>query len=220
MEAANEKREWIMAKTTELILFFVSEFPGVGRSKITLFLYTVDLIYRQYTGKPCTDLNYIYRNDGPFDQRIEECLDSLHQHGLLIKSRYEFLNMACWEYKTETANTGLLSLSACERNIVRHVAEQMKNVSVNQLLADMVLETKPMQDAIAHQRFNKPLRMDLVDNQFRDPTMDLETVWEAYEEMTVSTEQRTSGEVRALLKSSVPASENGLRTKTNTVAHS
>ncbi len=164
-----------------LISFFLHENPGSGRTQIVKFLYLTDLEYRHYQGKPVTDLEYIWGDFGPFDQRIYDALENMKAQGLVTEEPYTSnYGEPAYRYEFNGALKGDV-LHPAELAIAEEVAKQVRDTPLRTLLDDVVYQTLPMIDAKKRQARGEKLRMDQVNFAKQKFGIDLEEAWEADE---------------------------------------
>jgi hypothetical protein len=171
------------ARIAAMISFFLSENSGAGRTQIVKFLYLTDLEYRQYQGRQVTNLEYIWGDFGPFDQRIYDILDSMKSQGIVVEEEYvNNYGKPAFRYEL-LAPCNRDSLHRAEVEIAKYVAKQVRDTPLRTLLDDVVYQTTPMIDAIDRRARGQKLRMELVDLQKRKFGIDLEQAWEADESL-------------------------------------
>ena len=169
-----------------LICFFLSKNPGAGRTQIVKFLYLTDLEYRQYQGKPVTDLEYVWGDFGPFDQRIYNVLETMKRRGLVQEAEYvSGHGKPAYRYElTEPCRRD--GLHRAEVEVAEHIAAQVRDTPLRELLDDVVYETEPMLDAKQREARGQKLNMDVVNLKKRRFGIDLEKAWDNDEAITTS----------------------------------
>ncbi len=167
---------------SQAIRYLVEQVPGVGRTQIVKFLYLADLEARRALGRPLSDLDYIFYNHGPFDSRILSWLDRMEAGGEITTEQVCRFGAVAYCYRT-TDKPVPKAFSTGELLILNQVVEMIKNKSLQQVLEDIVYQTKPMRDAIDREAFGHRLRMDLVDNEARIPGLEIEKVLKSIQEL-------------------------------------
>ncbi len=174
-------------RIANLILFFLSENPGAGRTQIIKFLYLSDLEYRQYQGEPITDLEYIWGDHGPFDPRVYVVLDQMKADGTISEEPYaNAFGKPAYRYKSEISPKSD-GLHRAELRIAESVAKQVRDTPLRNLLDEVVYQTMPMLDAQDRDARGQKLRMELVNNQKRKFMIDLKDAFDAEESFDKNT---------------------------------
>ena len=177
MAAKERENERVAA----LISFFLLKNPGAGRTQIVKFLYLTDLAYRQYQGNPVTDLEYVWGDHGPFDKRIYDVLDAMKFEGRVREDTYRTsFGKPAYRYEP-AANCRQDGLHRAEIDIAEHVAGQVRDTPLRELLEDVVYQTAPMRDAQDRGARGQKLNMDLVNLEKRKFGIDLEQAWDGAE---------------------------------------
>lgn len=178
-----------------LILYFVDRLPRSGRTQIVKYLYLADLESRRHRGRSLTELKWQKHNHGPFDPQILSALESLTECGHVSEEEVEFPDGKRGRlYSTES--TPRIEFSDSDQAILDVVVKQYGNLTLRQLLDDVVYDSEPMKNAVDR----RPLDMSCVDNTAAIPGISLEDAWAGFRDAqagrTVSLEAalRTAGD--------------------------
>jgi hypothetical protein len=171
------------SRVAQMIRFFVERVPGAGRTQIVKFLYLADVESRRYLGRPISDLDYIWYDHGPFDSEILSQLDQLCDLGLIAGEKVCYPGRKAGYRYNATKTPVQFDFSKEERAILDYVAATYCSTPLQVLLEDVVYQTKPMLDAKEREAEGGRLRMELVDNEYRIPGMELERITGAIEDL-------------------------------------
>jgi hypothetical protein len=142
----------------ELLHAFVKRIPKCGQPQLVRLVYLTDLYARQFLGKPITDLEYIYHDNGPFDSRILIRLSSLVESGAIKESRGRLPGTFHYASQTKSSPSGL---SERQIAIVEYVIDEFGSLPARNLVR-VVNETSPVEKARWSGAKGKPLAMDLI----------------------------------------------------------
>jgi uncharacterized protein YwgA len=157
-----------------LLCFFIKSLPYLGRTQLVKLLYLTDLESRKLRGRPVTDLRYIWRIYGPFEERIIDNLTALRNRRVIHEVGQRFPGGACgYTYRMEKQMPVSSYLPKHDLAIAEYVEAMFGKASLRSLLEDVVYQTKPMMDAKEREAFGQRLRMNLVDY---DMPVDLDKV--------------------------------------------
>lgn len=174
------------SKTAQVLKYFAQQYQqpgsraGIPRTRLVKMAYLVDVLAREYLGRPITDFQYYRYHHGPYDRAILEYIDELVENGL-AEVRVE------WEadYRTKRLWDSGVSLSfdftPAESEILRYVAMNYLRMPMEELLKDVVYPTLPMQETT---RLEEKLPMDALNRRLAEVVgFDLEEVLEAEHEI-------------------------------------
>jgi hypothetical protein len=154
-----------LSKTAQVLKYFAQQYggpkrKGIPRKRLVKMAFMCDLLSREYTGTPITDLKYYRYTYGPYDRAVEEFATELEvtQHA---RTKVE------WDGDTEIKRLVDLGLpisfefSPEELEIVRYVAKNYLEMPMKELLDDVVYLTAPM---LHEEAEGERLKMDLVND--------------------------------------------------------
>lgn len=141
-----------------LILYFVCKTKGhIIKTQLVKFLYLADLYSVKWTGEQLTDLDWCYYTHGPWEQGIDEALDSLRQT-IVFRKNGNALMVELSDQSMQNMEFDFpLGLSLMLENIRREWAGTNKLPE----LLDYVYATAPMADAKSKFNASEKARLDL-----------------------------------------------------------
>ncbi len=143
------------------------------------FLYMSDHEARRYLGHPLTDLSYRKDDAGPSDERISSELTRMVEESSIEEEVHQLSDGSPNPRYRPTRGPLPCHLRPEEEAILAHVIENFGAAASDDHLRGAVSETRPMKEARAGERLN----LDLVDNELRQPGLELEYVIESAEEL-------------------------------------
>jgi uncharacterized protein YwgA len=167
------------SRAAQLIRYFVERAPGCGRTRLVKFLYMADHEARRFLGRPFTDLDYRFGYYGPFDPEIMRQVEQMVQEGKLGEEVFRRDGYKYYRY-SPTKQQVPCCFKKEEKFILEHIIEAYADLKLDDLLEDVVYQTRPMLEVKSR---GDRLRMELVDGEKRIPGMELERVTEAVEEL-------------------------------------
>jgi hypothetical protein len=167
------------SRVAQLIRFFVDRVPGAGRTRLVKSLYMADHEARRYLGHPLTDLVYRWDEHGPFDPEILRQLDHMQAAGYMNQEIKHAAGTT--HYMNTSAETpSFCPLKRDEMAILEYVVNSYASMILDDLLEEIVYQTRPMTSA---EKLGDRLKMELVDREQRIPGLELERMLEAAEEL-------------------------------------
>lgn len=160
--------EYLLSKEDQLIAFFVNQCSGrIGRTQLMKFLYLADYEARRYLGKSLSSIDYVWYHYGPYDRELNARLDRLIASGVVRSETQEFpTGKFGYRYSAGQRDVAY-SLHPDEFHILSYICETYSEMSLRDLLDEVVYETEPMKNAQEKNAKNESLNMGLVDNQKR-----------------------------------------------------
>lgn len=152
-----------MSKNAEVMKFFLELCPeGLGRTRMIKLLYLADLEARKATGKPITDLEYIWHHHGPFDKKFFDAIGEL-QAAKQAQPQVIDYGSGMVEKRLINVDGDWLpeTLDDAECAILEYVANRYMAVKLRDLLDEVVYKSRPMRE-VGHR--GETLPMDIVDN--------------------------------------------------------
>lgn len=184
-----------IAMLHKLILYFVDRLPRSGRTQIVKYVYLADLESRRHRGRSLTGLKWQKHNHDPFDPQILSALESLTASGDVSEEQVEFPDgKRGWLYSTES--TPGIEFSDSDQAILDLVVKQYGDMTLRQLLDDVVYESEPMKNAADR----RPLDMSCVNDEAAIPGISLDEAWAGFRDaqagrtVTLDSAMRTAGD--------------------------
>lgn len=135
-----------VSKNAQIIKFFTQLADnGIGRTKLFKLAYLADLEARKLMGRPISSFDYQWHNHGPFDRNVYEAIEELENSGLAetrpLHHGSGHVEKRLVDVKAQAA---LLGFSPAENEILQYVAARYMAVPLQELLDDIVYQSKPM----------------------------------------------------------------------------
>lgn len=156
-------------QTEHAIKYIVSRLSGrIVKTQLLKFIYLSDLELRKLTGRPISDLDYIWWNNGPYDKSFNRSLEHLRDTGFIIEeSRRRALDEKNYFLYHNGPEAIEEHLSNMEKEVIDKVVEAYFHLELPALLEDVVYETRPMLKAIKEKAFGERLDVEIVDYEYQ-----------------------------------------------------
>lgn len=155
-----------VSRNAQVLKFFAQQDRGIPRKRLVKMVYETDIIARQYLGKPVSTFEWRLFQYGPYSRGIPSAVDEL------VAGRW------AWTQETEATEDGpgwkrlydsgqpiVFDFKLEENEVLAYVTANYLRMPMEELLWDVVYETKPMKAAT---QFHERLPMEIVDNEGRD----------------------------------------------------
>lgn len=154
-----------ISRNAQLLKFFAQQYRGIPRKRLAKMVYETDLIARQYLGKPVSTFEYSLYQFGPYSPDIPVAVEELVSSGLAWTRETEATDDGPgWKRLYDSGKRVLFDFSIEENEVLAYVASNYLSMPMQELLQDVVYETKPFKAA---KRFHDRLPMELGDNEGR-----------------------------------------------------
>jgi len=149
-------------KTEQFITYIASKHISPSLTSLMKLSYLVDLVSFKSMGKQISDFEYVRYHYGPYDSKINTCVDSLLKEGIL-QVREVFTQTAegysVYSVNPNAENT-FDALSESEMQTIDSVLEGVKGYGAK-TLTEMAYKTNPMKKLGATLGGNESLGMKL-----------------------------------------------------------
>ncbi len=134
-----------MDKTQQFITYLASKHISPSLTSLMKLSYLVDLVSFKSTGSQISNFEYVRYHYGPYDSKINTCVDSLLKEGIL--QVMEVFTQSGESYSVYSVNTEKEivydALSESEMQIIDSVLEGVKGYGAK-TLTEMAYKTNPM----------------------------------------------------------------------------
>lgn len=142
----------------KLILYFVCNTKGnITKTQLVKFLYLADLYSVKWTGQQLTELNWRYYTYGPWEQGIDEALDSMKESIELKKSG----NATMVNLSDQSLLNAEFDFPVGLGFMLENIRKEWAGSNRLQPLLDYVYSTAPMMDAKSKFKPEDQSRLDL-----------------------------------------------------------
>jgi hypothetical protein len=155
-----------VSRNAQVLKFFAQQDRGIPRKRLVKMVYETDIIARQYLGEPVSTFEWRLFQYGPYSREIPSAVDEL------VAGRW------AWTHETEATEDGpgwkrlydsgqpiVFDFKLEENEVLAYVTANYLSMPMEELLWDVVYETKPMKAAT---QFHERLPMEIVDNEGRN----------------------------------------------------
>lgn len=155
-----------ISKSAQVLKFFAQQYRGIPRKRLTKMAYETDIIARQYLGEPITTFEWRLYQFGPYSEEIPLAVDELVKNGLAWTQDTEPTEEGPgWKKLYDAGRPVVFDFTLAENEILGYVAVNYLNMPMDELLNDVVYETKPLKVAV---QFHQRLPMEIINNEGRN----------------------------------------------------
>ena len=169
-----------ITRDAQLLKFFAQQYSGIPRKRLVKMAYLADLISRQYLGHPITTFEYRVNHFGPYSPAIEDAVKELVSKDLALTrdSQPDEDGQDAWKLLFDVGKRVVFDFSLGENEVLAYVADNYLDMSMDELLEDVVYPTAPFQ--AVRNEFRARIPMELVNGQEKQFVgFDLEAVIKA-----------------------------------------
>lgn len=147
--------------------FFAQQYHrGIPRKRLVKMAYETDIIARQYLGEPVSTFEWRRDKYGPYSPEIPEAVAELEAQGFGWTQETEATEDGPgWKKLYDAGRPVVFDFTLAENEVLAYVAANYLSMPMEELIFDVVYETKPMK---AETQFRERLPMEIVDNEGRD----------------------------------------------------
>lgn len=149
-----------LTRNAQLVKFFGQLYRGIPRTHLVKLIYMTDLLAREYLGEPVSSLNWYKYKHGPFDEAIEEAVAELVAAGL-VEDKEDRWGRGLYKRVVDRYRAVPFDFTLGESAVLDYVATNYLNMSLKELLHDVVYPTAPFR---ATARMGQRIPMEIVDN--------------------------------------------------------
>jgi hypothetical protein len=129
-------------------------------------VYETDIIARQYLGEPVSTFEWRLDQYGPYSPEIPLAVEELVASGLAwTQDTKATEDSPGWKKLYDSGQVIIFDFKLEEHEVLAYVTTNYLNMPMEELIFDVVYETKPYKAAT---QFHQRLHMELVDNEGRD----------------------------------------------------
>jgi hypothetical protein len=154
-----------ISKNAQLLKFFAQQDRGIPRKRLVKMVYETDIIARQYLGEPVSSFEWRLFQYGPYSREIPSAVEELVAIGLAWTQDTEPTEDGPgWKRLYDSGQPIVFDFKLEENEVLAYVTANYLSMPMEELLWDVVYETKPMKAA---KQFHERLPMEMVDNEGR-----------------------------------------------------
>jgi uncharacterized protein YwgA len=163
---ANEGATTKISKNAQVLKFFAQQDRGIPRKRLVKMVYETDIIARQYLGEPVSTFEWRLFQYGPYSREIPSAVDELVACKLAWTQETEATEDGPgWKRLFDSGQPIVFDFKLEENEVLAYVSANYLNMPMDELLFDVVYETKPMKAA---KHLHERLPMEIVDNEGRN----------------------------------------------------
>lgn len=155
-----------ISKNAQVLKFFAQQYRGIPRKRLVKMAYETDIIARQYLGEPVSDFEWRRDKYGPYSPEIPVAVAELESFGLGWTQETEATEDGPgWKKLYDAGRPVVFDFTLAENEVLAYVAANYLTMPMEELLFDVIYETKPMK---VETQFRERLPMEIVDNEGRN----------------------------------------------------
>lgn len=171
-----------LSRNAQLYKFLAQQCRGIPRKRLVKMAYMADLVARQYLGRPISTFNYVVYHYGPYPPETPETIEELSSRGLAWVQESVKAAPDDYAFKKlyDSGKPVVFDFTLGENEVLAYVVRNYLDMDTEELVEDVVYQTRPYREALSSGRLREPIPMEIVDGEGRrELGFDLERVLKA-----------------------------------------